>query len=312
MKKWILRAGIALWLMCSVYTLSVSFLPGPQGEKGIQGPQGLRGDSGIMRIQGLKGPQGIQGLQGPQGIQGVQGEKGNTGATGLWGLRGPQGLQGERGYSVDLPKLYKRTSPAVVWIGAEVDPEDYWEYQYKMGTDIKWQGTGFLVTPCLIATAGHMIEYTKTFVVQFQDGSRAKADFVYMENLGYCDVGFIQLQEEYRIERSYLEFDTDVEAGESAIILGYPWGMNETISITSGIVAASKHKAYYTKLSLYADIASYPGNSGSPVLDMDGKVIGILVAGPYENECYSMCTPTWIVKLAMQKALAEIGLRECP
>ena len=203
MKKWILRAGIALWLMCSVYTLSVSFLPGPQGLQGPQGRQGIRGDSGIMRIQGLKGPQGIQGLQGPQG---VQGEKGNTGATGLWGFRGPQGLQGERGYSVDLPKLYKQVSPAVVWIGAEVDPEDYWEYQYKTGDNIKWQGSGFLVNASgLIATAGHIVEDTQTFEVQFQDGMRTYADFVYMEDIGSCVVGFNNLRCSIKYSYFYLD-----------------------------------------------------------------------------------------------------------
>lgn len=299
MKKWMLRIGLALWLLCSVYTLSVSFLPGPQGPQGLQG------------IPGREGIQGFQGVQGKSGdsLQGEKGEKGDTGATGLWGLRGPRGLQGERGYSVDLPELYKQVSPAVVWIGAETAEwiMDYDPYHES----IKWQGTGFLVSADgLIATAGHVVEDTESFEVMFSDGTRVKADFVHMESLDRCDVGFIQLRSEYRKKRLYLKLDTDIEAGENAVILGYPWGMNESISITSGIVAAPGHKAYYTKLSLYADVASYPGNSGSPVLDMDGEVIGILVAGPYENECYSMCTPARLVEFAMQKALAEVELRE--
>ena len=201
----------------------------------------------------------------------------------------------------DLPELYNQVSPAVVWIGAE----DEWS------GEMKWQGSGFFVTPDLIATAGHIVNNTESFEVMFSDGSKAKADFVHMESMDRCDVGFIRLRSEHRKDRPYLEFDTETEAGESTIILGYPWGSNETISITSGIVAASKHKWYpYLKLSLFADVASYPGNSGSPVFDMDGEVIGILVGGPHENECYSMCTPARLVQLAMQKALAEIGLRD--
>lgn len=205
----------------------------------------------------------------------------------------------------DLPTLYRQTSPAVVWIGAEGDTEYYPGDDYN----IKWQGTGFFVTPDLIATAGHMCENTESFEVMFSDGTRAKADFVYMENMDRCDVGFIKLRSEHRKDRPYLKFDIEVETGESAIILGYPWGSNEMISITSGIVAAPKHKWYpYIKLSFFVDVASYPGNSGSPILNMDGDVIGILVGGPHENECYSMCTPARLVQLATQKALAEMEL----
>jgi len=202
----------------------------------------------------------------------------------------------------NLSRLYKKASPAVVWIGAE----DNWS------GDLKWQGSGFFVTPNLIATAGHVVKDTESFEVMFSDGTRAKADFVYAENIDRCDVGFIQIRSAgLRKKRPYFDLNTDVEAGESAVILGYPWGSNTTMSITSGIIAAPKHNWwYYLKLSLFVDVASYPGNSGSPVLDMDGKVIGMLVGGPHQNECYSICTPAKLIELVMQKALAEIGLRE--
>ena len=248
----------------------------------------------------------------PSGLQGVAGEKGEKGDTGAIGI---QGEKGDTWYN-DLPKLYKQTSPAVVWIGAECNGNDFLKAGWKdmrsenIPITVKWQGTGFFVTPNLIATAGHVVDNTKSFIVQFQDGLRTYADFVHMEKTGRCDVGFIKLRGN-RCNDSYLDLDTEVEIGESLIILGYPWGLNTEISITSGIVAAQKHKWYpYLKLSLFADIASYPGNSGSPVLNMDGEVIGVLVGGPHENESYSMCTPARLVELAMQKALAEIGLME--
>ncbi len=281
MKKWFLRAGIALWLMCSAYTLSVSFLPGPQG------PQGLRGEKG---------------------------------ATGLWGFRGPQGEQGERGYSVDLPKLYREVSPAVVWIGAEYSDEEFasrdnWNKISERDKDIpitvKWQGTGFIVSADgLIATAGHVCENTQTFIVQFQDGSQTYADFVYMENMERCDVGFIKLRSDTK--RPYLKLDTEVEVGEGLVILGYPWGLNNGIALTQGIVSLTNRSESFfgVKPVIHADAASYPGNSGSPVVDMDGEVIGILIGGYTGYDNFSIVTPARLVELAMQKALAEIGLRE--
>lgn len=309
MRKWLLRYdGLVAIVMVLVVMLIFSFIPGPQGYPGLRG------------LQGRSGQQGIQGIQGTQGIQGIVGERGDKGETGLWGLRGPQGLQGERGYSVDLPKLYKQVSPAVVWIGAEYNDEEFvsrdsWNKISERGKDVpitvKWQGTGFFVSANgLIATAGHVVENTKTFIVQFQDGSRTYADFVHMENMGRCDVGFIKLQSDTK--RPYFNLDAKVEIGESLIILGYPWGLNNGIALTQGVVSLSNRKESFfgIKLVMHTDVASYPGNSGSPVVDMDGECVGILIGGIMGCDNFSIVTPAKLVELAMQKALAEIGLRE--
>ena len=232
MKKWILRAGIALWLMCSL----------------------------VMFKHQWNEP--------------------------------------------DLPTLYKQVSPAVVWIGAI----DNWSKEQK------WQGTGFFVTPNLIATAGHIVKDTESFEIMFSDGTRAKADFVHMENMDRCDVGFIKLRSEYRKKRPYFNLDTKIEIGEDLIILGYPWGLNNGITLTQGVVSFVGRSVPYfgTKLIIHTDTAAWYGNSGSPVIDMDGECIGIYVGLRTGYDNFSMCTPARLVELAMQKALAEIGLRECP
>lgn len=241
MKKWILKAGIALWLLSSV--ISLNFL---------------------------------------------------------------------HRKSVDLTKLYREVSPAVVWIGAR-DTVNYFEDDTAKHT-VKRQGSGFFVTPNLIATAGHVTENTQVFEVIFSDGSKAIADFVHMESMDRCDVGFIKLRSDLRKPRPYLKIDTEVEPGESIVILGHPWGLNNGIAITQGIIALSNRSELFfgTKLLLHTDIASYPGNSGSAVIDMDGEVIGILIGGMYGGDNFSICTTGKILELAMQKAIAEIGLRECP
>ena len=241
MKKWILRVGIVLWLICSAITL--------------------------MHVH----------------------------------------------YRPDLPRLYEQTSPAVVWIGAERSPDeyDYWHYEWTED-NIKWQGTGFFVTPNLIATAGHVVENTESFEIMFSDGTRAKADFVHMENMERCDVGFIRLRSEHRKKRPYLNLDTKIEIGESLIILGYPWGLNNGIALTQGVVSLPNRSQPFfgVKLVVQTDVASYPGNSGSPVIDMDGECVGILIGGMRGCDNFSIVTPARLVELAMQKALAEIGLQE--
>lgn len=209
---------------------------------------------------------------------------------------------------IDLSRLYKQVSPAVVWIGAEYDigiPEESY-------LNTKWQGTGFFVTPDLIATAGHVVEGTQSFEVMFSDGMRAKADFIHMESMERCDVGFIKLRSEHRKDRPYFKFDTKVKIGEELIILGYPWGLNNGITLTQGVVSLyGRGEPFFgTKLVLHTDTASWPGNSGSPVVDMDGECVGILIGGMYGCDNFSIVTPAKLVELAMQKAIAEIGLRD--
>jgi len=205
-------------------------------------------------------------------------------------------------YEPHLPTLYRQVSPAVVWIGAVDD----WSNEQK------WQGTGFFVTPNLIATAGHVVSDTESFEVMFSDGTRAKADFVHMESAGRCDVGFIQLRSEHRKDRPYFDLDTKIEIGEDLIILGYPWGMNNGVALTQGILSLPDRSEPYfgIKLIMQTDVAAYPGNSGSPVVDMDGECVGILIGGMRGCDNFSIVTPAQLVKFAMQKALAEIGLRD--
>jgi len=228
-------------------------------------------------------------ISGPRGIQGIQGEKGET-----W-------------YN-DLPKLYKQTSPAVVWIGARtVD----WVMEHDPNQPpIKWQGSGFLISEDgLIATAGHITQDTQVFEVQFQDGSRAIADFVHAEDMDRCDIGFIKLRS--NTKRPYLRIDTEIEIGESLIILGYPWGLNNGIALTQGVVALPNRSEPFfgIELVMQTDAAAWPGNSGSPVINMNGNVIGIYIGYRIGCDNFSIVTPAKLVEFAMQKALAEVGLR---
>ncbi len=78
-----------------------------------------------------------------------------------------------------------------------------------------------------------------------------------------------------------------IEVQDSITIIGYPWqaGISwesiMTPTVSSGVTSAKKMVGGTEVIQV--DITATPGNSGSPVLSEDGKVIGILTMGPTEN-----------------------------
>ena len=77
------------------------------------------------------------------------------------------------------------------------------------------------------------------------------------------------------------DLSSSYEVGESIRVIGYPRGLGKIIH--KGRIF-SKEKGYFPWLKrtteyLYANVIGYPGNSGSPVLNKYGRVIGVVFAG---------------------------------
>ena len=70
----------------------------------------------------------------------------------------------------------------------------------------------------------------------------------------------------------------DVELGEDVLVAGYPYGelFSNTIKVTKGIVSANKGVGDDSS-QFQMDAAVQPGNSGGPVYDENGNVIGVVV-----------------------------------
>ena len=72
----------------------------------------------------------------------------------------------------------------------------------------------------------------------------------------------------------------DVKLGEKVLVAGYPFGelFSNTIKVTSGIVSATRG-AGDDSGQFQLDAAVQPGNSGGPILNSKGGVVGITVSG---------------------------------
>ena len=133
------------------------------------------------------------------------------------------------------------------------------------------QGTGFI-----ISEEGYVI--TNAHVLTggvFANAITADKETIPMEVLGFdirLDIALLKILP----QTSFLEFTTseNVEIGEKVIAIGNPLGLS--FSVSEGIVSA-KDREGINGINAYiqTDAALNPGNSGGPLINTDGKVIGI-------------------------------------
>jgi hypothetical protein len=132
------------------------------------------------------------------------------------------------------------------------------------------QGTGFFVTATgLIATNDHVIGAGQSDVSVYLDSVTRVRAIVVGRNAD-ADLALIGIHPSHCKPCQPLALADEPlrpQPGERVVALGYPLG--QPLSITSGLVSNVRSKALLTDVSLN------PGNSGGPILRLDGKVIAI-------------------------------------
>jgi S1-C subfamily serine protease len=133
------------------------------------------------------------------------------------------------------------------------------------------QGTGFIITKDgFIITNAHVLSGGKTVETLNYEQQEIKTSFI-----GYnadLDLALLKITGEYTPLR-FANSD-NVEIGEKVIAIGNPLGLQ--FSVSQGIVSAI-HREGPNGLPAYiqTDAALNPGNSGGPLIDTNGRVIGI-------------------------------------
>lgn len=138
----------------------------------------------------------------------------------------------------------------------------------------KYNGTGFLIdTKGLMITNAHVVKNSKNIVVQNNKGEQFKAFVVKLDV--NRDLAILKIDDDrFRLTQNlpYGLSKTSSDIAEPIFTLGYP---RDEIVYSEGYLSA---KTGYNgdTLSCQIGIAANPGNSGGPVFDRNGEVIGIL------------------------------------
>ena len=154
----------------------------------------------------------------------------------------------------------------------------------RIGDGEKLVGSGFVFdNKGHVVTAYHVAERLSTAYVTLADGRSSKATVV-----GSCEVSDVAVlkldDEQLSVEPLTLADSAQVRIGESVIAIGNPFNLTDTL--TSGIVSQTNRFVRITsdtKTRSIANLIQYdaavnPGNSGGPLLNSKGEVIGLVIA----------------------------------
>lgn len=179
-----------------------------------------------------------------------------------------------------LSQVFKRVGPAVVVIRTS-------EHATVAGSGapsgavkrVAGVGSGVLVSADgKVVTAAHVVQTADTVDVEFTGGTVVKARIVASDTA--ADVALLQLERVPPHIAPVRFGDSDkTEVGDQVFIVGAPFGISHTLTV--GHVSARRQpKATYAGLVaaelFQTDAAMNRGNSGGPMFDMNGNVIGIV------------------------------------
>jgi serine protease Do len=139
------------------------------------------------------------------------------------------------------------------------------------------QGSGFIISSDgYILTNNHMVDEAEKVSIELADGRKFTAEVTGTDP--DSDVAVIKIDAS---ELPYLELaDSDaIEVGEWVLAIGNPLGLSHTV--TAGIVSAKGRSGFglaTIENFIQTDAAINRGNSGGPLINLDGKVVGINTA----------------------------------
>lgn len=199
-------------------------------------------------------------------------------------------------YSKVVNGVFRLISPAVVKVDIV--------RQGGHSQELRGSGSGFVFTPDgFILTNSHVVHGAKSIDVSFVDGRKLKARLIGDDP--HTDLAVIKV-DGFNLKYSKLGNSGALQVGQVVIAIGNPFGFE--CSVTSGIVSAlgrsiRSNSGRLIEQVIQTDAALNPGNSGGPLVNSRGEVVGVNTAIilPAQGICFAVpaSTAQWVASQLM-------------
>ena len=201
-----------------------------------------------------------------------------------------------------VPEIFKKVSPSVVFISAiSFDP---FKTKDRVSTSV---GSGFIISKDgVILTNSHLVFGHQTIDVILDNGFTTRAELVGVDP--FLDLAVLRISVPMKnLPVAILGDSNKVQTGEDVLAIGNPFGLEQTL--TKGIISGVNRTLLASPMSpdlplIQTDAAFNPGNSGGPLVNGCGEIIGINTAMLAQGANINFAVPINMAKKVLPQLLA--------